>query len=163
MPSGIVGPYSPAMISWRDAGNEPTNFSIFGTLLTAANFVAQSTLWDTLVTAANALTLGAIATEEYGDKNSFDWDQPVNGASREIALLVQYKDNVTGFKMRAYVGTLDPAIPDYVVNANAKDVVLMTSPVQITNFITAFNAFAINPYTGNPCVVYGLKVVRGGK
>lgn len=162
MPSGVPNE-GLASLSVIDAGNERGTFKVFGTVLTAGNFVAKEALWSTLVDAAMALVLGAKVRTVYGNVENFTYAQPTNGAAREIALLVQYKDGTTGQKFTAKLPTLDPTIPDYVINASAKDVVKVDSPTAITDFITAFNAFAINPYTGNACAVYGLKVVRGGK
>lgn len=152
-----------ASLSLRDAGNEPTSFRVWGTVLTAGNFVAKQALWATLWAASMALVLGAKTLTNYGDQISYDWTQPTNGAAREIALRVRYKDATTGQRFTAKLGTLDPTLPDYVVNEDARDVVLLTSPSEITDFITAFNAFAVNPFTGNACVITGLQVTRGGK
>lgn len=154
---------TPATLSLRDAGNEPTSFQVWGTVLTAVNYAAQTTLFDTLVIAAMDLVLGAKASTNYGNKVDFVWAQPTNGAAVEIALKVSYKDATTGQKFTATLGTLDPTIPDYVVNVNARDVVQLSSPPVIVDFITAFNAFAKNPYTGNACTITGLRVGRGGK
>jgi len=154
---------TPATLSLRDAGNEATSFQVWGAILTAANYAAQTALFDTLVTQAMDLVLGAKASTNYGNKVDFVWAQPENGAAAEIALSVSYRDATTGQKFTAKLGTLDPAIPDYVVNVNAKDVVQLTSPAVIVDFITAFDAFAKNPYTGNACEVIGLRVGRGQK
>lgn len=162
MPSGAASG-TIASITLYDAGNESSTFQCWGADLDAAGFDAAESLWATLVTKVTALKLGAIGRTRYGNDIIYDWTQPTNGAAREIALVVQYKDSTTGQRLTCRIPTLDPTIPDYVVNVNAKDVVLLTSPTAITEFITAFNAFAINPYTGNACEVIGLKVARGGK
>lgn len=162
MPSGVAT-QATASLSLRDAGNEPGAFKVFGTVLTAGNFTAKHALWDTLVAVAMALVLGAKASDTYGITRNFDWDQPTNGAARELALLVQYKDGTTGQRFTAKLPTLDPEKVTYVINISAKDVVRTDTPTEVTDFITAFNAFAVNPYTGNACEVIGLKAVRGGK
>jgi len=162
MPSGVAS-YAIASISLRDAGNEPGAFKIFAPVLTAGNFVAKQGLWTTLINTAMALVLGAKASTQYGDSQSFDWAQPTNGAARELALLIAYKDGTTGQRFTTKLPTLNPTIPLYVVNIYAKDVVRTDSPSTITDFIDAFNAIAINPYTTNTCEVIGLRVVRGGK
>lgn len=162
MPSGVANE-SIASLTLYDAGNEPGVFKVFGTVLTAGNFVAQTGLWSDLVDKAMALVLGAKARHTYGDTHNFSWAQPTNGAARELALLVQYKDNTTGQRFSTKLPTLDPTKPLYVINISARDVVRTDSPSEITDFITSFNAFVKNPYTTNACVVIGLKVVRGGK
>lgn len=152
-----------ASLSIRDAGNEPTTFKVFGTVLTAGNFVAKQALWATLWAAAMALVLGHKTQTNYGDQINYDWTQPTNGAAREIALRVRYKDGTTGARFTTKLATLDPTIPLYIINEDARDVIRTDAPSSVTDFITAFNAFVVNPFTGNACVVTGLKVLRGGK
>lgn len=154
-----AGNYNPATISWRDAGNEIGSFSCYGPLLTAANFDANSDLFDTLVTKAQALVLGSRVKEIYEAEKLIVGTQPTNGAARETKLLIQYRDTTTLERFTATLPTLNPALPLYVVNENAKDVVRLDSPTAVTEFITAFNAFAVNPRTGNAVAIIGLKVV----
>lgn len=153
------GGYQPARVSYLDAGNEIGTASFYGPSLNAANYVAKTALWAALLTAMDALCLGNRVKDVYNDESLYNVSQPTNGAARELKLLVQYKDAVTGAKFTTTVPTLDPAIPEYVVNVNARDVVLLDGPTAITDFITAFNAFAVNPVTGNAVTVVGLKVV----
>lgn len=153
------GTYQPASISLLDAGNEIGTMSFYGRLVTAANIVAQTSLFLTLVSAVEAITLGAKIKTRYQAETGFNAAQPTNGAAREIKLLVQYRDSVTGAKFTTTVPTLDPALPDYVINVNARDVILVDSPTEIVDFIDAFEASAVNPITGNAVTVFGLKVV----
>jgi len=162
MPAGaLLG--TPATLNLRDAGNEPCTFHVFGVVLTAANFAAKRALWVTLMDAALALVLGDRSGESYGTSTPYDWDQPTNGAAREIALRVRYKDGTTGQRFTAKLPTLDPTLPDYIVNEDARDVLDMTAPAAITDFIAAFEAFVVNPFTGNAAEVTGIQVVRGAK
>lgn len=155
----IVATYNPASISLRDAGNEVSIFKVVGPTLTAENFDASEALWSTLVTKAQALVLGTLVKEQYANDEEYSYSLPTNGAARELKLLVQYVDNTTSKRLTCTLPTLDPTKPVYVANINAKDVVRVDTPVAITDFITAFNAFATNPETGNACTVIGLKVV----
>jgi len=159
----IAGTASPAIVGVRDAGNEPASFRIYGITLTAANWTAQQTLWTDLKTAIVALLLGVVDYTEYGTRITELWAQPTNGATREIALLVQAKDTTTGQRFAYRLPAIDPTIPVYIVNVNAHDVVDPSTPAAITDFIDAFNAFAISPVTHNALTVIGLKVVRGYK
>jgi len=152
-----------ATLGLRDAGNESTTFQIWGPVLTAANIVAQTALWETVYIQAMDLVLGAKEYTQFGNRINALWDQPTNGAAREIALKVAYRDATTGQRFTASLGTLDPTIPEYVINTNAKDIISMSSPGVIDDFVQAVNAFARNPYTGNACEVTGLRVARGGK
>ncbi len=154
---------SPASLSLIDAGNEPTTFSVYGKVLTAVNFVAQEALFSTLVDSAMALVLGVKKTTQYGNEIHFAYAQPTNGAMREAALRISAKDVTTQERFSYQLGTLDPTIPEYIINVDAKDVIKLDSPSTIVDLVNAFNAFAVSPVTGNALVVYGLRVVRGKK
>lgn len=154
---------SPAVLSGIDAGNEAWNFSVFGKVLTAVNFVAQEALWATLVDDVMAVVLGAKKTTYYGNEVHFAYDQPTNGAAREIALRLQAKDATTQERFTYRIPTIDPTIPVYIENINARDVVDPTTPSSIVDLVTAFNAFAVSPVTGNALVAIGIAVVRGFK
>lgn len=154
-----AGGYQPAEISYLDAGNEIGTCRFYGQVLTAANFDANVALWATLLTATDAITLGARKKDVYNDESLYNVSQPTNGAARETRLLAQFRDNTTGEMMSTSIPTLDPTIPDYVININAKDVVQIDTPTEIDDWVTAFNAFARNPRTGNAVTVVGLQVV----
>jgi len=162
MPSGVLLG-NRASATYIDAGNEPGVFSLYGADVTAGNLVAQTGLWTALLVAADALVLGVRARQSYANDVNQVWDQPTNGAAREIALLIQYRDATTGQRFTSKLPTLNPEAVTYVVNLNARDVILMDEPEDVATFVGAFNAFAINPYNGNTCEVIGLKVTRGGK
>jgi len=154
-----AGSYQPASISYLDAGNEIGTMRLYGPDITAANHDAKVALWATLLTKTDALCLGERIRDQYDDESTYSVAQPTNGAARETKLLVQYVDGTDGQKMSLTIPTLDPTIPDYVLNINARDVVVLDSPAAITEWITAFEAFAVNPRTGNAVSVSGLKVV----
>jgi hypothetical protein len=158
---------SPALLSGIDAGNEAWSFSVYGKVLTAGNFAAQEALWNDptagLVAKAMALVLGAKKTTDYGNEVHYAYTQPVNGAAREIALRISAKDGTTQERFSYQLPTLDPTIPEYILNVDARDAIQITSPTAIADFVTAFEAFAVSPITGNALGVYGLRVVRGKK
>lgn len=154
-----AGSYQPALISYLDAGNEIGTMRFYATDITAANHDAQVALWATLLSATDAITLGERVRDVYDDESLYSVAQPTNGAARETKLLVQYADDTNGQRMTCTVPTLDPTIPTYVINVNAKDVVVLDDPASIAAFIAAFEAFAVNPRTGNGVTVTGLQVV----
>jgi len=154
---------SPATLSGIDAGNEAWSFGLFGKVLTAANLVAQEGLWSDLVDAAMALELGVKKSTQYGNLVNFAYAQPTNGAAREIALILQTKDITTQQRWGYRLPAIDPTLPLYVDNADAKDVIRLDAPTEVTDFITAFNAFAVSPVTGNALNIYGMRVGRGNK
>lgn len=154
-----AGSYQPATISYLDAGNEIGTASFYGPALDAGTFAAKIALWATLLTATDAITLGNRKKDVYNDESLYNVGQPTNGAARETKLLVQFADNTNGQIMTTTIPTLDPTLPDYVINVNAKDVVVLDTPAEIAAFIDAFEAFAVNPRTGNAVTVRGLQVV----
>jgi len=157
---------SPALISGIDAGNEAWSFGIYGKVLTAGNFAAQEALFTGtggLVDKAMAIVLGAKKTTEYGNEIHYAYTQPTNGAAREIALRISAKDATTQERFSYRLPTIDPTIPEYLLNVDAKDAIKLDAPSSIVDFIAAFEAFAVSPVTGNALGVYGIRVVRGGK
>lgn len=162
-----AGSYQPATISLVDAGAERTSVRFFGKIITAANHDAQIALWSGasgVVDSVMAVVLGAKRKTFYGDGIYFLWDTPTNGAAREIALEVQMKDATTGELFTYRLPTVDPTIPDYVINNQARDTILLTSPASIVDLLTALDAFCVNPeIPANALTSVGLRVVRGFK
>lgn len=158
-----AGTFWPVEIAYRDAGNEIGRMSFYGIPIDVSdatgNIEEAETAWEAFETAADALTLGAKVKSRYYSEITYMTTQPTNGAAREIKLLVQYQDSVTGKQFTATLPTLDPTIPTYVVNKNVKDAILTTAPTAITNFITAFQGLAKAPETHNAVTVVGLRVV----
>ncbi len=157
---------SPVLISGIDAGNEAWSFGFYGPILTAGNFAAKTALLtatDQLLDKAKAIILGAVKTTIYGNEVHYSYVQPTNGAAREIALGIQLKDATTQERFSLRLPTIDPTIPVYIANINAKDAVDPTTPAAIVDFIVALQALAVSPITGNPLDVIGIKVVRGNK
>ena len=154
---------SPARITGIDAGNEAWSFSLYGVVLTVVNWAAEQALWATVITTAEALILGAVKSTEYGNKTDIVYAQPTNGAARELALILRCKDATTQERLSYRLPTVDPTIPVYIANVDARDAIDPTTPSAMVDFLTAFEAFAKNPRTGNALAVYGVRVGRGGK
>jgi len=154
------GSYQPWEIAYLDGGNETGRAQGYAQILSAANFVAQTAKWDTFLGAMDLITLGARAKDRYNDESQYTVSQPTNGAAREIKLLVQCRNTVTGRKFNFTVPTIDPTAVEYIINVNARDVVDPTSPVNIVDFIDATEAFVVDPLSPSDAVaVIGLKVV----
>jgi len=164
MPSMPAGSYQPASASYLDAGGERGSFHIFGTILTTGNIVAQTAAWADVLTALDALALGARIEDTYNDRTLYNVARPVNGAAREIALQVWFQDATTGARWSANLPTLDISLIEYIDNIGAKDAVDPTT-TEIAALTTALEAFPVrNPLAqGNTVNVVGYKVVRGNK
>jgi hypothetical protein len=159
-----AGSYQPASISYLDAGGERATFHVFGKILTAANIVAQTAAWATVLTAADALALGARVRDSYNDESLYSVARPTNGAAREVALQVWFRDVTTGQKWSANLPTVDIALIEYIDNIGARDAVDPTT-TEVAALTTALEAFpVVNPEAQtNTVEVVGYKVVRGNK
>jgi len=149
-----------------DAGGEKGSISpaFFLPVITAANEVAQAAAWATLLTAWDALFLGARYRDVYNDVTTYAVARPTNGAAREIALKLIARDTGTGQTVDYYCPTLDISLITYIPNYGAKDVVDLTTD-EVAAFITALNALPLkNPWNyANNMTVVGAQVVRGQK
>lgn len=155
-----AGSRSPWEVGYLDAGNEVGRAQGYGKTLTAANFDAQTALYATLLSTMDAITLGARQRDRYNDETTYTVSKPTNGAAREYKLLVQMRNTVTGRRFTFTVPTLDPTIPSFIDNISAKDAIELTTPLSISNFIDAVEAFVVDPYSeADACAVIGLKAV----
>ena len=157
-----AGTYTPASITVTDRSNEKSVFQIYATVLTAGNFVAQQALFTTLFTTANAITLGLFSQTNFGNQVLISNSYPnVNGAQREIKLLIMFNDNTNQQKFTATLPTIDPDMLTFL--PMAKDFVAITEPTgastQIVDFIAAFNAFAVSPVGNHAVTIQALKFV----
>lgn len=172
MASRMFGLYGDFGASWLDAGNEVGTMRGTARVVTGtdadSNLETQVDLFDAFMTAVDAVTLGDLIHQEYVNTQVSNASQPTNGANRELKLLVQYQNVLTGKRFTMTIPTLDPTIPVYVININAKDVIQVDEPSAIVNLVTAFNNFVVDPsipfdgteYAVDPEIeVIGLKVV----
>jgi len=153
-------------ISYLDAGGEYGQFSAFFPVITAANEAAQSSAWADVLTAADAITLGVRAKDKYVDETTYVATRPTNGAARELALKIIFRDPSTGQTWDSLLPTLDPSLVTYIPNLGAKDVVDLTG-TEVAALIDALNAMPPkNPWnyaSAGVCVVADVQVVRGQK
>jgi hypothetical protein len=153
-------------ISYIDAGGERASFRVYAPVITSANEVAQSAAWADVLTAADALTLGARVRDKYVDDTTYAVLRPTNGAAREIALKIIFRDPSSGQTWQSLLPTLDISLITYDPNYGAKDVVDMTT-TEVAAFKDALEALPPkNPYnyaSGGTITVVGMSVVRGFK
>jgi len=164
MPTLPAGTYQPASASYVDAGGERTSFHVYGKTITAANHDAQVTAWAAVLTALDALALGARVVDSYDDETRYFAARPTNGAAREVALQVWFQDATSGERWSAQLGTLDISLISYVDNIGAKDAGDPTT-TEVAALTTALEAFpVVNPLNQTHVVnVVGYKVIRGNK
>lgn len=154
-------------MTFGDAGAEMSNIAGSSAVIDDENVETETALFDTFRGRVEALALGDPVKRVFINTVEQGFTRPTNGANRETKLLVQYQHLTSGKRYTMTLPTLNPTIPVYVDNINAKDVVRMDTPAAISNFVTAFNAFVKAPDIplamvedfGNTVVVVGLKVV----
>jgi len=160
-----AGSYQPFSASYIDAGGEHGNVHGFGKLITAANHDAQATAWAAVLSAIDALSLGARDKDRYDDETTYAVSRPTNGAAREVALSATFQDMTSGQKwVNTVVPCLDISKITYIDNVNAKDAVDPTT-TEVAALTTALEAFpVVNPeHPTNTVHVVGYRVIRGQK
>jgi len=164
MPTLPAGSYQPASASYLDAGGERGSFHVYGKIISAANHDAQATAWGNVLTALDALALGARIEDRYDDLSRYSVVPPTNGAAREVSLQVWFQDETSGQKWSANLPTVNLAKISYIDNIGAKDAVDPTT-TEVAALTTALEAFpVVNPEAQTHTVhVVGYKVVRGLK
>lgn len=165
MPVYPAGTRQSGSISYLDAGGERGSFHGWFPVITAANEAAQSTAWAAVLTAADALTLGNRVRDSYVDDTYYAAARPTNGAAREIALKIIYRDATTGQTWQSLLPTLDPAAITYDANYGARDVVIMQDGALVEALFDALTAMPPkNPFNyANNGAIVGMQVVRGMK
>jgi len=164
MPVLPAGTRQGGSVSYLDAGGERASVRFWLPIITAANEAAQSTAWATLLTALDALTLGARVRDDYVDTTTYAVARPTNGAAREVALKLIARDSGTGQTWDYLIPTLDISLIAYISNYGAQDVVDITT-TEVADVIDALAAMPLkNPYNyANNMTVVGAQVVRGFK
>lgn len=164
MPILTPGTRQKGSIGALDAGGEKASVSFWLPVVTAANEAAQSTAWAAVLTAWDALFLGARYRDQYVDLTTYAVSRPTNGAAREVSLKLIARDGTTGQTVNYYLPTVDLSLIEYISNYGAKDVVDLTT-TEVAALITALDAMPLkNPYNyANNMTVVGAQIVRGQK
>lgn len=132
------------VITYADYGGEKSSFQIPTIDWTAANYDANQTLLDTLVTKMAALTVGLEVKQlRTHDETGSGSGQSSNvNAHRELKWLITFSDDVTGInyqrELPAPLLNASTLLQDIGGNANVGDTLW-------TDFITAFEAVAESP------------------
>jgi len=165
MPTLPAGTRQSGSISYIDAGGERGSVAFWLPVITSANEAAQSTAWGVVLSAVDALTLGARVRDKYVDETTYAVATPTNGAARELSLQIIARDATTGQTVRYNIPTLDPAAVTYSGNYGAKDVVIIDDGALVEALVDALDAMPLkNPYAyANNMTVVGARVVRGLK
>lgn len=166
------GTFHPSSITYWDKSKELSSLRVYGRVVTATivsaavvNFTQQSTDWAALVAASNALVYGLIRSAQWVNEvitNANPAQGDINQlANRETKLLVQSIDATTQKRLTATLPTINLSLVTYLPQAG--DFVAITTAqgagTEVTDFIDAYEAYAVNPETGNALTVIGLKVV----
>jgi len=154
-----AGTYNPFSASFRDKGGEIGTFSVYGPLIVEADFDDDRALATTFNAKLNAATLGQEVAWEYGIQTIVNPSAKASSASaqRENKLLVRYHDDTTLAVLTASIPTID--LPNLAFENDANDFVDMTTPAMISELKTAWEAFVVNPATGNGTIVDSMEYV----
>jgi len=140
-------------ISMRDSSNEigKTEFNIGD--LTAVSLAGALTEMGALKTAIEAVTLGVVASERWGDADIVSNSRPTSGlAQRGVRWNVLIEDNTTHLKTTNYVPTADlTLLPDAPGGGKLEDLDLSTGAGQ--DLKDAIEALVKYPGTGNAVTV----------
>jgi hypothetical protein len=160
MPSLPLGAYSPVIFSFRDQWNKIGVQKFFAKPLTAGNYVAQQALAATYRDAAIAVALGTLSSWTYGEENVVSAAIPTNGALRKVKFVVGYWDTTTFQKFSTTLPTCNDDLA--VAIPNTPDIIEITTPSQISDWIAAFEAFAV-PYNQPTHAVHVYRLAVQGR
>lgn len=157
-----IGTKAHADIQLTDATGERTTTAIRVVTLTAANLAAQQALMATYFGATSAIVLGVVAKTDYGNTEIISNAEASDpSAQRESKLLVTYWDVTTQKQSIITIGTIDFSMLHFMPGAG--DAVAFNTgdgaPSEITDWVTAFEAVAKAPDTGNAVAVIGMRYV----
>jgi len=159
MPLG-AGTYSPYAASFRDKGGEVSTFRVFGLPMSEEDYDTNQAARVAFTSALDGACLGVLIQSDYGGELSIV--NPVTKASsasaqRENKLLVRYYDSVTFAKLTASIPTID--LPQLVFETDARDFVSQTTPAFIVTLKSTWQAFVVNPETGNLTLIDSLEFI----
>lgn len=141
-------------ITFLDAANRRSSADVYWVDLTAANFDAQMTLQDDLVTAINDVVLGTkVRDARYAQITEFAAVLPANEAARrQNKWLVSAVDQVTAGDVTFTIPTANLVF--CATGSNAMD----TASAQYTALVNAIQAGVRSKY-GNPITVTNIEFV----
>lgn len=143
-------------IRYLDRSGEATSWSIEGVDLSSANYDAQETLIDNMRTAAAAILNGTLNRTTISTITDGSSALPSDvAAQRELKIRLTYADNVNGRLFNAHLPCPDMA---HAAAGTGTDVWDITE-TEFAAFVTAFEAYARAPGTGNAVTVQGARLV----
>lgn len=146
-------------MGYMDYDKEISGVKLEGATLSAANFDAQVTLWNTLQAAMNVVTLGS-PTRRAISHGTYYGDVPPTDptAQRESKWLVTYRDDSSpGRKLTAELPCADlgPTLGLLMPHTKQADLTVQAW----IDFVTAFEAVVKAPITGGDVTVLDIRHV----
>jgi hypothetical protein len=144
--------------SFRDYGGEPSTFRIRTAEVTAANFDAQATLVSNFMTAVEGLQEADVPVGrlQHGNETlDAQSESSTAKAQRETKALVRYEDDTTKKVYRIEIPCVDLAHLD----ADNRGFFELDDGGDVAAFVTAFEAIALAPQTGNTVTVLSIEHV----
>jgi len=155
-----VGTSSPFEASFRDKGGEVGTFSVTGLPIDADTFDDNQALRVTFVAKLVAATLGVLIYSDYGGMKTVV--NPISkaasaSAQRENKVLVRYHDVTLLERMTATIPTIN--LPGLSFETDAKDFVALGTPTFISELVTAWQAFVVNPRNNALTIIDSIEYV----
>jgi hypothetical protein len=142
-------------ISYTDYDGEHSVFGFTTALMTAGNLVAQTTLKNTLIAAAQAMVLGNRWKNQEANVTINNITNASDDAAQvELKWLIQYHDGTTLKRYSMELPTANTAKLDPNDRAHAE----IGDAGDVDDFITALQAYALTP-DGNAVVVDEITLV----
>lgn len=149
---------SKASITYKDFDSETSSFSVNGVALTSANFDAQNTAWQALLTAAAGITLGAEQKYFLGIETLGSTLPAASSvARREVKWLIVFTDDVTGKQYRRELPCPDLTNSALFSTGDKEKADLLQA--NVASFVTAFEAFVVAPETENSVTIQEIRMV----
>jgi len=141
-----------AEITYVDFSNEKSRFRVNSAVLNAGNIAAQITAFGTLITATDAIVLGAKTnTKQIAVDTAYSAVLPTDvNAQRERKWLVRYQDQTN-----LRIGTTTVPTAEFTGRLIAGTDLADLTDTDIASFVSAFEAYAKSP-DGNAVVVLAM-------
>lgn len=134
-----------SIITMLDHTNEKSSLRVYNGAITAVSLPGFLSEFGDLQAATDALTLGTMHSVQWvGDLDVLSQEPPANKfAQRENKLLVTYVGNTSGKLFQVTIPTINLGLLEFVPGGG--DAVSITSPVEMQNWVSAFEQIARTP------------------
>lgn len=160
-----IGVAYPAQVQLLDYSGERQGIpNLYVGALSDTTFEDQGTLFDTFLTALDAIVIGTIAKSGYGLAEVISNTKPASKAAQiESEMLVSLIDAATSAPFSFRIPTIDYTAFNYGTGDAGDEVIISGAgaTAATTDFVTAVNAVMRSPFNpANFATVVGMRVVK---